>query len=106
MWATRKKNASERTEGGGDMKFLEDPRMKAARRSLAFSWIFFSLYLLVMLTLSSILGLKPYIFGLPRWVAVCCILVPIVFVILLASVVEKFIPDVPLADNEEPEGEE
>ena len=59
-----------------------------------------------MLVLSSLLGMKPYILGLPCWVAVCCILIPVIFVTILMLVVEKFIPDVPLTDDQEQESEE
>lgn len=83
------------------MKFFEDPRIKVCRKSLAISWIFFTIYIIAVMSLSYILGTKPYVWGLPRWMAIGNILVPAIFVILLIFVVEKFIPDIPLTDNEE-----
>jgi len=50
---------------------------------------------------SYLLGIKPYLWGLPRWVAIGNIAVPVVFVIMLIFVVEKFIPDIPLTDDKE-----
>jgi len=88
------------------MKFVEDPRIKIGRKGLALSWLYFTIYLIVIMTLSYILGTKPYVFGLPRWVAIGNILVPVVFVILLIFVVERFIPDIPLTDDEEREEKE
>jgi uncharacterized membrane protein YhdT len=44
--------------------------------------------------------------GLPRWVAIGNILVPIVFILALVFVIEKFIPDVPLTDDEDSENKE
>jgi len=83
------------------MKFIEDPRIKVAKRGLAIAWIFFALYLVAILVLSYALGIKPYILGLPRWVAIGNLLVPITFVIALIFVAEKLIPDIPLTDDEE-----
>ena len=89
------------------MKFIEDPRIKVAKRGLAIAWIFFALYLVAILVLSYALGIKPYILGLPRWVAIGNLLVPITFVIALIFVAEKLIPDIPLTDNgDEEESEE
>ncbi|UCC39750.1 MAG: DUF997 family protein [Candidatus Aminicenantes bacterium] len=88
------------------MKFIQDPRIKVAKRGLAIAWIFFAVYLIVILVLSYVLGIKPYIFGLPRWVAIGNLLIPIVFVIALIFVAEKLIPDIPLTDNDEEESEE
>jgi uncharacterized membrane protein YhdT len=83
------------------MKFIEDPRIKVARRGLIIAWIFFALYLVAILVSSYVFGIKPYIFGLPCWVAVGNLLVPLVFVIALIFVAEKLIPDIPLTDDEE-----
>lgn len=88
------------------MKFIEDPRIKVARKTLTLAWLFFAIYLLVIMVISYTLGIKPYIWGLPRWVTIGNIIVPIVFIILLVFVVEKFIPDIPLTDDEESEGKE
>lgn len=88
------------------MKFIEDPRIKVARKTLTLAWLFLAIYLLVIMVISYTLGLKPYIWGLPRWVTIGNIIIPIVFIILLVFVVEKFIPDIPLTDDEESEGKE
>ena len=83
------------------MKFVEDPRIKEGRKSLALAWIYFFIYLTAIMVLSYTLGIKPYLWGLPRWVAIGNVLVPIIFVIMLIFVVEKFIPDIPLTDNKD-----
>ena len=88
------------------MKFIEDSRIKVARKTLTLAWLFFAIYLLVIMVISYTLGIKPYIWGLPRWVTIGNIIVPIVFLAILVFVVEKFIPDIPLTDDEEPEGKE
>jgi len=88
------------------MKFIEDPRIKVARKTLTMAWLFFAIYLLVIMVISYILGIKPYIWGLPRWVTIGNIIVPIVFLAILVFVVEKFIPDIPLTDDEESERKE
>lgn len=56
--------------------------------------------------LSYILGTKPYVFGLPRWVAIGNIIVPVFFVLLLIFVVEKFLPDISLTEDEDLEKKE
>ena len=83
------------------MKFTEDPRMKICRRSFAISWLFFTLYVVAVMVLSYALGTRPYVFGLPRWLAIGNILVPIVFALALIFVVEKLVPDIPLTDADE-----
>lgn len=88
------------------MKFVEDARIKVARKSLALAWIYYAIYLLVMMGLSYTLGTEPYLWGLPRWVAIGGIAIPLLFVIMLIFVVEKFMPDIPLADDEEREEKE
>ncbi len=88
------------------MKFIEDPRIKVARKALTIAWLFLAIYLLVIMVISYTLGIKPYMWGLPRWVTIGNIIIPIVFIILLVFVVEKFIPDIPLTDDEESEGKE
>ncbi len=88
------------------MKFIEDPRIKVARKTLTLAWLFFAIYLLVIMVISYTLGIKPYIWGLPRWVTIGNIIVPIVFLAILVFVVEKFIPDIPLTDDEESERKE
>ena len=81
------------------MKFVEDPRMQVSRKSLALAWIYFFIYLTAMMVLSYTLGVKPYLWGLPRWVAIGNVVIPIVFVVVLIFVVERFIPDIPLTNG-------
>ena len=88
------------------MKFLQDPRIRIARKSLVVSWIFFSVFVFLVLFLSYSLGQKPYIFGLPQWVAIGAVLVPTVFTVLVIFIAEKLIPDIPLTDEEIETGEE
>ena len=82
------------------MKFVEDPRIKISRKILALAWLFFSLYLAAIMGLSYSVGTEPYLWGLPRWVAIGNLIVPVVFVLLLIVVAERFIPDVPMTDDE------
>ena len=88
------------------MKFIEDSRIKISRKVLALAWLFFALYLLFIMGLSYLMGIRPYIWGLPRWVAIGNIVVPVVFVLLLIFVAERFIPDIPLTEDEDSEREE
>ncbi len=89
------------------MRPVEDPRIKVSRRAFFLAWVFFSAYVIAVMGASYFLGIKPRLWGLPLWVAVGNILVPAVFVILLIFLVEKFIPDVFLTDEEiEPRGPE
>ena len=89
------------------MKRTEDPRAKVSRRSFLLAWAFFGLYFLAVMAASFLLGTEPKLWGLPRWVTIGNILLPVFFVLLLIVVVEKLIPDVPLTDDEgEPEGPE
>ncbi len=83
------------------MKFLEDPRIKTSRKCLALAWIFHTIYLFILLMLSYTLGTSPYLWGLPRWVAVANIIIPVVFVVSLILIAEKLLPDIPLSDNKE-----
>ncbi|MCD6452173.1 MAG: DUF997 family protein [Acidobacteria bacterium] len=87
-------------------KFNETGRLKVARKVFLLAWCYFSLYLLVLLGSSYLLGTKPYLFGLPRWVAIGNIVVPLFFVILLIFVAERFIPDIPLTDDDGGQKEE
>ena len=87
------------------MKFTEDPRMKAARKSLAFACIFYTVFLILSFVFFYGLGTKPYLFGMPLWAAVGVILFPALTVILAIPLVEYFIPDVSLADEEEEDTE-
>jgi uncharacterized membrane protein YhdT len=82
------------------VKFAEDPRIKISRKILALAWLFFSLYLAAIMGLSYTVGTEPYLWGLPRWVAIGNLIVPVVFVLLLIVVAERFIPDVPMTDDE------
>ena len=81
--------------------FEEDPRIKAARRTLALTWAFFSLFLAVAMAVAASFGNDPPLFGLPRWVALACIVVPAAFVAVLIPIVEKLIPEVSLSDEDE-----
>ena len=83
------------------MPFDEDPRIKVARRSLALSWIFFSVFLAVTMAVAASLGNEPLVFGLPRWAALSCVIVPAAFVAALVPLVEKLIPEIPLSDEED-----
>ncbi len=87
------------------MKFTEDPRMKAARKSLAFAFIFDTVFLILSFVFFYGLGTKPYLFGMPLWAAVGVIIFPALSVILVIPLVEYFIPDVPFTEDEEEEGE-
>lgn len=83
------------------MKITEDPRIKTAKRSFRLAWIYFAIYVAAVMVLSYLLGTKPYLWGLPRWVTIGNIVVPVVFVLLLIFVVEKFIPDIHLTDEKQ-----
>jgi len=87
------------------MKFTEDPRIKTSRKVLALAWLYFTFYLIAIMSSSYLLGIRPFIWGLPRWVAIGNIIVPVVFVILLIFVAERFIPDIPLKEDEDSEKE-
>ena len=86
------------------MRLEEDPRIKVARRGLVLSWTFFSVFLAAALGTAAAVGSEPPLFGLPRWVAISCIVVPALFVAALIPIVEWLIPDIPLSDEDE-EGE-
>jgi uncharacterized membrane protein YhdT len=83
------------------MPFDEDPRIKVARRSLALSWTFFSVFVAATMAVAASLGNEPLVFGLPRWVALSCIIVPAAFVVALVPIVEMLIPDISLSDEED-----
>jgi uncharacterized membrane protein YhdT len=83
-----------------DMKFVEDPRMKVCRRGFAVAWIYFSVYVLAIMLSSYLLGTRPSLWGLPRWIVIGNIIIPIVFVLLAIPVVEMLIPDIPLTDEQ------
>lgn len=87
------------------MKFIEDPRMKAARKSLAFAFIFYTAFLVLSFVFIYGFGVEPYLFGMPLWAAVGVILFPALSVILVIPLVEHFIPDVSLTEDEEEEQE-
>jgi uncharacterized membrane protein YhdT len=84
----------------------EDKRIKKAKKIFILAWAYFALYLAVMMSLTYALGIKPYIFGLPSWVAVANLLVPLFFIIVLIPVVELFIPDISLTDEKDSSQEE
>lgn len=88
------------------MKFIEDPRIKVAKKTLALSWLYFTIFLIFIMGCSFLLGIEPYVWSLPAWVAIGNVLVPIVFVVLLIFVIEKFVPDIPLTDKEQESEEE
>jgi uncharacterized membrane protein YhdT len=83
------------------MQFEEDPRVKVARRGLVLAWTFFTVFLGTVLVAAAAFDNEPLLFGLPRWVALSCIIVPAVFVVALIPIVEKLIPDISLSDDEE-----
>ena len=77
--------------------------MKAARKSLAFACIFYTVFLILSFVFFYGLGAKPYLFGMPLWAAVGVIIFPALSEILVIPLVEHFIPDVPLTEDEEEE---
>lgn len=83
------------------MQFEEDPRIKVARKGLALSWTFYSIFLATAMGVAAAFGNEPTLFGLPRWVALACIIVPALFVVALIPIVEKLIPDISLSDEKE-----
>lgn len=83
------------------MKLEQDPRIQVARRGLALAWTFYSLFLAAVLGVAAAAGNDPLWFGLPRWVALACFVVPAVFVAALIPIVEKLIPDIPLSDEQD-----
>ncbi len=87
------------------MKLIEDPRMREGRRNLVISYTFFFAYIVVIMYVSYSFSIEPLVWGLPRWVAIGNIIVPLVFVVLLIYVTEKFMKDIPLIDEDE-KGEE
>jgi len=82
------------------MKFEEDPRIKVARRGLVLSWTFYTVYLATTLVVAAAFANRPLLFGLPRWAALSCIIVPAAFVMALIPIVERCIPDISLSDDE------
>lgn len=86
------------------MKRSEDPRIKVSRRAFLVSWVFFSVYLMAVMAASYLLGIKQRLWGLPQWVTIGNIFLPVAFVILLIIVVEKLIPDVSLTDDKKKQG--
>ena len=84
------------------MKLEQDPRIKVAKRGLALAWTFYSLFLAAVLGVAAAAGNDPLWFGLPRWVALACFVVPALFVAALIPIVEKLIPDIPLSDEGDP----
>lgn len=79
--------------------FEEDPRRRVASRGLVLAWTFFLAYLIALLLTSYLVSAVRTLWGLPAWVAVGSVIVPVVFVLALIPVVEKGIPDVPLSDD-------
>ncbi len=66
-----------------DQQFEEDPRIRVARRGLVLSWTFFTVYLAAIIGVAAVFGNEPLLFGLPRWAALSCLIVPAVFVVAL-----------------------
>jgi len=83
------------------MKIDEDPRIKVARRGLTLSWTFYTVFLAATLAAAALSGDEPRLFGLPRWVALACVVVPALFVAALVPIVEWLIPNIPLTDDRE-----
>ena len=83
------------------MQFEEDPRIKVARRGLVLSWTFYSVFLATAMGVAAAFGNEPLLFGLPRWVALSCLIVPALFVVALIPIVEKLIPDISLSNEKE-----
>jgi len=88
------------------MKFEEDSRIKIARKTLVLSWLYFTVFLIFIMGCSFLIGIRPYIWGLPAWVAIGNIVVPIVFVIMLIFAIEKFVSDIPMTDDDQKSEEE
>jgi len=88
------------------MKMTDDPRMKIAKRTLIYSWIFYSFFSAAVIFFGASLKIKPYILGLPAWAAVSIIFIPIGFVVLLILIIDKLIPDISLEDEESKGDEE
>lgn len=82
------------------MKFVEDPRIGVGFKCFIFSWVYFGIYVLILMILSYHLGWEPSVLGLPRWIAIGNILFPIFSMIILVFAVGKFIPDIPLEDDD------
>ncbi|MCJ7753026.1 MAG: DUF997 family protein [Thermoanaerobaculales bacterium] len=83
------------------MQFEEDPRIKVARKGLVLSWTFYSVFLATLLGVAAAFGNEPLMFGLPRWAALSCFIVPVLFVVALVPIVEKLIPDISLSNDKE-----
>ena len=81
------------------MKLTKDPRMKIAKKTLIYSWIFYAVFSAAVIFFGASLKIKPFIFGLPAWVAVSIIFIPVGFVVLLALIIDKLIPDISLEDE-------
>lgn len=77
----------------------DDPRRRIAWRGLILAWTFFLVYLIAILLTSYLLSAMRPLWGLPGWVAIGNVVVPVIFVLALIPVVEKCIPDVPLSDD-------
>ena len=88
------------------MKLVKDPRMKIARKSLIFSWLFYTVFTAAVIFSGAFLKIKPTIFGLPAWAAVSIIFIPVGFVLLLIVIIDKLIPDISLEDDDPAGGEE
>ncbi len=83
------------------MHFEEDPRIKVARKGLVLAWTFFTVFLATILGVAAACSDGTLLFGLPRWVALACIIVPALFVVALIPIVERLIPDISLSNEDE-----
>ena len=72
-----------------------------ARRGLVLAWTFYSVFLAAALVTAAASNNEATLFGLPRWVALSCVILPAVFVVALIPIVEKLIPDISLSDEDE-----
>lgn len=73
---------------------LEDPRIETARKLWAFSWVFYTCYVMALMGLSHGLGVFPLVWGLPRWIAMGHVLCPMLFVVLLIILIERLVPEI------------
>ncbi len=80
---------------------MKEVRFKVAKKVFLLSWVFYTLYIGSCLAFSYLPGNQPLLFGLPLWVAIGCVGVPIAFAIALIGVAEKAIPDISLTDEEQ-----
>lgn len=83
------------------MSEIDRTRIKVAKRGLWIAWLFSATYSAVALAFALGAGEQPLLLGLPRWVALACVIVPGVFVAALIPLIEKAIPNIGLTDEDE-----